>query len=85
MSGADICKEALVEGRKLCTQYNSKYGNKTAIMIATVHDEIDFEIREDLADKFAKTITNLMIQVGNKYVTKVSMDVETTITDFWTK
>lgn len=54
-------------------------------MIATVHDEIDFEIREDLADKFAKTITNLMIQVGNKYVTKVSMDVETTITDFWTK
>lgn len=85
MSGADICKEALVEGRKLCKQYNEIYGNNTALMICTVHDEIDFEVKNEYADQFGNEITSLMIEVGNKYVTKVNMDVETTITDFWTK
>jgi len=84
-SGADICKEALVEGRKLCKQYNEIYGNNTALMICTVHDEIDFEVKNEYADQFGNEITSLMIEVGNKYVTKVNMDVETTITDFWTK
>lgn len=54
-------------------------------MICTVHDEIDFEVKNKYADQFGNEITSLMIEVGNKYVTKVNMDVETTITDFWTK
>lgn len=84
-TGADICKEALVEGRKLCRLYNEKYNAEVAVMVATVHDEIDFEVREDVTKEFADIITAKMIEVGNKYVSKVNMLVETTITNFWTK
>ena len=54
-------------------------------MICTVHDAIDFEIREDLAEKFAKEAASAMIEAGNKYVTKVNMDVDVSITNEWSK
>ena len=54
-------------------------------MICTVHDAIDFEIREGLAEKFAKEAADRMIEAGNKYVTKVNMDVDVNITEVWQK
>lgn len=84
-SGADICKEALVEVRNLIIRYNTIYNEEVAYLICTVHDAIDVEVREDLSEQFAKEMEKLMVECGNKYVTKVKMEVDTTITDFWQK
>ena len=84
-SAADICKEALVSTRNLVFDYNKEFGEEVAFMICTVHDAIDFEIREDLAEKFAKEAADRMIEAGNKYVTKVNMDVDVNITEVWQK
>lgn len=84
-SGADVMKEALTEVRKLVQFYNNKYKEEVIFMICTVHDELDMEVREDLADEFGKEMSKIMIDCGNKYVKKVNMDVDLTITDYWTK
>lgn len=85
MTGADICKEALVAVRNLVITYNNKHGEEVAFMLLQVHDAIDVEVRKDLAEQFAKDMEALMIECGNKYVSKVKMKVDTTITDYWTK
>ena len=76
--GAAICKEAIVVCRELLKSYDG-------YMLPPVHDELNFEIREDQAVEFAEKAKQLMKEVGNKYVTKVQMEVEVTITDYWTK
>lgn len=84
-SGADICKEALIAIRKLILEYNKKYNNDVAYLICTVHDAIDVEVREDLAEEFGKIMCKLMIDVGNKYVSRVAMAVDLTCTKEWAK
>jgi DNA polymerase I-like protein with 3'-5' exonuclease and polymerase domains len=84
-SGADITKEALIGVRDLILKYNELYNSKVCYLICTVHDQIDVEVKEDLAEKFAKEMEEIMVSAGNKYVTKVNMKVDTTITKFWQK
>ena len=84
-TGADICKEALIGVRRLIQKYNRFYGQEVAFLICTVHDAIDCEVREDLAEAFSKSMAKIMIDAGNKYVDKVKMEVDITITDYWTK
>jgi DNA polymerase I-like protein with 3'-5' exonuclease and polymerase domains len=84
-SGADITKEALVEVRRLIQQYNIRYNSEVAFLICTVHDAIDCEVREDLAERFSKDMERVMIECGNKYVTDVKMEADITITKYWTK
>jgi hypothetical protein len=43
------------------------------------------EADEFIADELAKEMGKIMIDCGNKYITKVKMEVDTTITDFWQK
>lgn len=83
--GADITKEALVGVRNLIIEYNTLYKEEVAFLICTVHDAIDTEVREDLAEEFAKKKEEIMVSCGNKYVTKVKMEVDTTITSVWKK
>lgn len=54
-------------------------------MLPPVHDELNFEIRDDQVEEFNKKASQLMVEVGNKYVKNVKMEVESTITKFWTK
>ena len=54
-------------------------------MICTVHDEIGVEVKEDIAEQFAEFMKSEMVRVGNKYVTKVTMEVEITIDNHWKK
>ena len=84
-SGADITKEALVGVRNLIKDYNTRYKTEVAFLICTVHDAIDSEVRQDLAEQFARDKERVMIECGNKYVTDVKMEVDTTITKYWTK
>lgn len=84
-TGADITKEALISVRDLITRYNKKYGEEVAYLICTVHDAIDVEVREDLAEQFAKEKKQLMIEAANKYVKTVSIGVDVTITKYWYK
>lgn len=85
MTGADICKEALIDIRNLISQYRDLYNEEVAFLICTVHDAIDVEVRDDLADKFAEEMADIMIKCGNKYVSKVKMEVDTTKTKYWIK
>lgn len=85
MTGADITKEALVGVRQLILDTNKIFGEEVAFLICTVHDAIDVEVREDLAEDFAKAMEKVMISAGNRYVTKVKMEVDTTITNEWQK
>lgn len=85
MTGADITKEALVGVRQLIKDTNEIYGEEVAYLICTVHDAIDVEVRADLAEQFSKPMAQIMINAGNKYVTKVRMEVDITITDQWQK
>jgi DNA polymerase I-like protein with 3'-5' exonuclease and polymerase domains len=84
-SGADCTKEALIGVRELIITYNNTYKEDVAYLICTVHDAIDVEVREDLATQFAKEMEDIMINAGNKYVSKVQMKVDTTITKEWIK
>lgn len=84
-TGADICKEALVEIRNLIKDYNNTHKSEVAYLVCTVHDAIDCEVREDLAQEFADKMAKLMIDCGNKYVSKVNMEVDVTITTEWCK
>lgn len=84
-TGADITKEALVEVRNLIARYNKQYNEEVAFLLCTVHDAIDAEVREDLATVFAEEMADIMIKCGNKYVSKVKMEVDITITDEWCK
>lgn len=84
-TGADITKDALIEVRELINRYNKIHGSTVAYLLCTVHDAIDVEVREDLAQEFADKMAEIMIKCGNKYVTKVKMEVDVTITDKWQK
>ncbi len=84
-TGADITKEALVEIRKLIKAINIFYEEEAAYLICTVHDAIDVEVKDYVADSFAKSMAEIMINCGNKYVSKVKMEVDITITDKWQK
>jgi DNA polymerase-1 len=76
--GAVICKEALVICRNLLKSYDG-------YMLPPIHDELNFEIKDEQADEFTAKACQLMKEVGNKYVTKVQMEVEATKTKYWTK
>lgn len=84
-SGADITKEALIGVRNLIFRHNYEFDSEVAYLICTVHDAIDVEVREDIAESFAKDMADIMIECGNKYVSKVKMKVDVTITNEWSK
>lgn len=84
-TGADITKDALIKVRELILKFNETYEQEIAFLLLTVHDAIDVEVHESVAVLFAEEMAKIMIACGNKYVHKVNMEVDTTITDYWTK
>ena len=82
-TGAVMIKEAMVACRDYLIEKG--YYETDVYMILTVHDEINFEIRENLAETICKDLCEIMIDVGKKYVTSIPMSVDPTITDYWNK
>lgn len=84
-TGADITKEALVGIRNLVLETNKLHNKEVAKMLCTVHDQIDVEVIDEIAQDFADKMKEIMITSGNKYVKDVNMEVDVTITKEWTK
>lgn len=82
MSAAVAVKIAMSEIRKWLIEKG--FWQDKVFMICTVHDQIDFEIHEDYLHVIP-TIEKIMIDSANIFVTRVNMEVDTTITDMWQK
>lgn len=79
-SAANMTKESLVGIRNLVKEYKDQ-----AFLVCTVHDQIDVEIYEDYAEEFAEKMKDLMLDTGNKYLSKVKIGADVTITNEWSK
>ena len=84
-TGADITKEALVEIRNLINSYNKQYGNKTAYLLLTVHDQIDVEIQDHLVEDCKIQIKRIMEEQENKYLKVAKMRASVTENKMWDK
>ena len=84
-TGADITKEALVEIRNLINSYNKQYGNKTAYLLLTVHDQIDVEIQDHLVEDCKIQIKRIMEEQANKYLKVAKMRASVTENKMWDK
>ncbi len=81
-SAAIIVKIAMYEIRNWLIE-NNLWQNKV-YMINTVHDEINFEIHNEYLHVVPK-LEQIMTEVGNRFVTKVNMEVDSDIGKVWKK
>lgn len=72
---ADIVKLAMLESRELLKKYEGK-----ALLLLQVHDELIFEVDEDIAEAFAESLKEMM---KNVYTLKVPLLVSTEIGNTW--
>ena len=77
-SGAVLMKEALIECREILKV-------RDGYLVNTVHDETNLEAEESVSHIIKKEVEEAMIDVGRKYVKRLDMPVDGTITDFWVK
>lgn len=75
-TAADIAKKAL---GMLAPAVHDLKGH----IIATVHDEILLEVPEELAEKAALTLKDIMEKAGAIYIKQIPIIAETTIADSW--
>lgn len=54
-----------------------------AHMVGNIHDEIQVEVREDQAEKFAKNLESLFIEVGEAIGMRIKMEGEAKIGNNW--
>jgi DNA polymerase I-like protein with 3'-5' exonuclease and polymerase domains len=83
--GAAACKEALIAVRNYIQEFNKLHNEEVCYLICQVHDAIDLEVKDEFADEVMDQVCKLMVQEGNKYVTKTNMDVDPTKTKQWQK
>ena len=82
MSGADMCKLALVRIREYII--NNKLEDKVKI-IMTVHDQIDCEVKSDYAEEWSLIQKQLMEEAGKVIIKDLPVLSDITIADVWTK
>lgn len=77
-TGADMVKLAL---GKLVSALKP-FKNKVKLL-ATVHDEIILEAHEDIAENVAKTLSEVMVNSGKEFLTRVPIEADSSIGDNW--
>ena len=60
-----------------------KEDNIDAQIVGNIHDEIQVEVREDQAEKFAKNLEALFISVGETIGMRLKMEGEAKIGNNW--
>ena len=79
-SGASMIKKAIIE----CGKY-IKNNNLDCRILFTVHDELLFESKEEIANDVANDLKNIMEKVGLLFLNNVAIKASVTIDEFWTK
>ncbi|HWP47180.1 MAG TPA: DNA polymerase [Candidatus Limnocylindrales bacterium] len=79
-TNADMTKLALVYIRE-----EFKKRNLDALLVNTVHDEIVVESAEEIAEEVGKLVHDCMVKAGKYYLTKVPVEVEYEVAEFWKK
>ncbi len=80
---ADIMKLSMLAAEKLVKKYNQDVRPDKASwvkMLLQVHDELIFEVKEDIAERFAQDLKEVM---EDAYTLKVPLIVETAIGKNW--
>jgi len=78
-TGADMTKLAMC----YC-HYNNPFGDKFKL-VTQGHDEIGFEVSEDIVIEAAEFAKNEMIKAGEKFIHSMPVEVEAVIEDHWSK
>lgn len=79
-TGADILK------RSLRLFYDATKDNQKDVKIVNVvHDQIDLEVRKDLAEEMKDVLRQCMIQAGSEFVKDVEIKVDSKINTHWVK
>lgn len=79
-TSADILKRAL----RLAYERTKEYHNIVK-MVNVVHDELNFEIKEDRAGSLATIIHKAMVDAGEEFLKLVPVKVDTKISRYWEK
>ena len=78
-TGADMTKLAMC----YC-HYNNPFGDKFKL-VTQGHDEIGFEVSEDIATEAAEFAKKEMIIAGEKFIKSMPVEVDAIIKDHWSK
>jgi DNA polymerase-1 len=78
-TGADMTKLAMC----YC-HYNNPFGEKF-MLVTQGHDEIGFEVTEDIAEEAREFATAEMVRAGERFVKSMPVEVEGHIKDHWSK
>jgi DNA polymerase-1 len=82
---ANLTKLATIFVRKYFKELNKQHRESIAIIVNQVHDEINFEVKEEFAEEVAVKVRELMIKAGTYICKKVIMDATYVIDDCWIK
>lgn len=83
--GAVMLKHSILEVGRLLETYNKNEGDIVARFWLQVHDELNLEVRQEHAEQVNHLVRQAMIRVGAIYIPDLPMDVDSTITSYWTK
>lgn len=81
-SGAMMTKLALVKLRDYINSHNLQ---KDVFILMAVHDQIDVEVKEHIAEDWAKIQKAIMEEAGRELITEVPVLSDITIGDCWKK
>ena len=74
-TGADVLKIAISN--------LSDHLNDDVRLVACVHDELVLEVREDIADEWAKQLQKIMLEAGNTVFQQTKVEADPSIGDSW--
>ncbi len=80
-SAADIMKLAMIKIHKELSD-NKKFKDKIR-MVLQIHDELLFEIKEDVLDEATKKLKNIMENAASEQIKDIAFPVEVKISDSW--
>ena len=82
-TSAIMTKDAMVNVRDFLKKNN--YWQNGVFMICQIHDELVFEIKDEIIDQVLPKIEQIMKESANKYLDRIEMGLDTIISKEWKK